>query len=575
MTNPGTTLNSAGAGKSCVSLFAGIGGFDLGFQRAGIRTVAVVEKDPSCRKLLAAKFPGAEQFDDVRTAGKHNLPPADIICGGFPCQDLSIAGKRAGLSGARSGLFYELSRIAHELQPAFLVWENVPGLLSADRGGAMLAVLVELARIGYHGGWRCLDAQYIGVAQRRRRIFGVFARVDLGVERCAEILSLQEGLRGHPAPRREAREGVAAKSGESTAGRGIGTPDVARSINSGRDGYNDGSDQMYIPDVVGALNDGAHNGGGSMDRTPTPDGSLPAVAWALQERDAKGADSSTKEGHLIPMPQGGFFDDLASPLCVKEGATYTQEGSGNFKVRNVVAFSAKDHGADATDNLSPTLRAGPHDKSHANGGVMPAVAFSGRMRGAEPAVGRPERPPHTMEDKVGTLDAVKPWNVAHFSGVRRLTPTECERLQGFPDGRPVSRTPRGIACWATRLPCRVPSGLQSAWWRTSREHNPASLQRPRRRYAIGAGDDPPAPDGIRLVGGRRQCSARPAEVFTADFRGVETTNQTGDAAMSFAVIAINLTTVVAMLIAALTIGFVAGFLYCASRTDNSSNDRDD
>jgi DNA (cytosine-5)-methyltransferase 1 len=212
------------AALRCVSIFAGIGGFDAGFGQAGIETVAIVEIDKNCRKLMAAKFPNAQQFDDARTVGKNNLPPCDIVCGGFPCQDLSVAGKRAGLAGNRSGLFYELTRITHELQPAFLVWENVPGLLSSNRGHDFLAVLTELRRIGYSGGWRTFDAQYFGVAQRRRRIFGVFARRDIGADRCAEILSLAEGVRGHPAPGREARERPAGTLNARTkGGGGLGT----------------------------------------------------------------------------------------------------------------------------------------------------------------------------------------------------------------------------------------------------------------------------------------------------------------------------------------------------------------
>lgn len=187
-----------------ISLFAGIGGFDLGFERAGFETVAVVEKDENCRKLLAAKWPKAVVLDDVCTAGKHNLPACDVITFGFPCQDLSVAGKRAGLAGGRSGLFYEATRIIDELQSAFCVFENVPGLYSSENGRDFANVLAELERIGYRGAWRCLDAQWFGVAQHRRRVFGVFSRLDSGAECAAEILSLSESLRGHPAPSREA-----------------------------------------------------------------------------------------------------------------------------------------------------------------------------------------------------------------------------------------------------------------------------------------------------------------------------------------------------------------------------------
>lgn len=153
------------------SLFAGIGGFDLGFARAGLATRWAVEIDPDCRRVLAARFPEAQLHEDVRQCGKANLEPVDVICGGFPCQDLSVAGKRAGLAGARSGLFYEMTRIVDELRPSFVVFENVPGLLSSNGGKDITAVLEEIERIRYIADLDILDAQYFGLAQRRRRLF--------------------------------------------------------------------------------------------------------------------------------------------------------------------------------------------------------------------------------------------------------------------------------------------------------------------------------------------------------------------------------------------------------------------
>ena len=188
------------------SLFAGIGGFDLGFEHAGFTVVAQVEKDINCRNLLEAKWPDAVILDDVCTAGAHNLPPCDVITFGFPCQDLSVAGKRAGLAGGRSGLFYEATRIIHELNPAYCLFENVLGLLSSSRGNDFERVLREMDRVGYSGAWRVLDAQWLGMPQRRRRVFGLFSCLDSGAERCAEILSLPESLRGHPPPGRKAEE---------------------------------------------------------------------------------------------------------------------------------------------------------------------------------------------------------------------------------------------------------------------------------------------------------------------------------------------------------------------------------
>lgn len=189
-----------------VSLFAGIGGFDLGFERAGFTVVAQVEKDKRCRELLVAKWPDAAILDDVCTAGAHNLPACDVITFGFPCQDLSVAGKRAGLAGGRSGLFYHATRIINELNPAYCLFENVPGLLTSSKGNDFRLVLTEMDRLGYSGAWRVLDAQWFGVAQRRRRLFGLFSCLDSGAERCAEILALPESLRGHPPPSRKAKE---------------------------------------------------------------------------------------------------------------------------------------------------------------------------------------------------------------------------------------------------------------------------------------------------------------------------------------------------------------------------------
>jgi DNA (cytosine-5)-methyltransferase 1 len=133
------------------SLFAGIGGFDLGFERAGMECAWQVEIDPDAQRVLRRHWPDAKLLPDVTKAGRKNLPKVDVICGGFPCQDLSVAGKRAGIKGKRSGLFYHMARITRELKPAVLVWENVPGLLSSERGRCFLEVLAEMDRIGLDG----------------------------------------------------------------------------------------------------------------------------------------------------------------------------------------------------------------------------------------------------------------------------------------------------------------------------------------------------------------------------------------------------------------------------------------
>ena len=176
------------------SLFSGIGGFDLGFQWAGIKTIWDVEIEPYCQKVLTKNFPDTEIFSDVKevhgqmahaeskqggrlqqpgvpahtgTSCKRCLPTVDIISGGFPCQDISVAGKQAGITGARSGLWSEFHRIIGELRPRFAVIENVPNLarLGLDR------VLADLASIGYDAEWTIISAADVGAPHLRKRIW--------------------------------------------------------------------------------------------------------------------------------------------------------------------------------------------------------------------------------------------------------------------------------------------------------------------------------------------------------------------------------------------------------------------
>lgn len=154
------------AGQLAVlDLFSGIGGFSLGLERTGgFRTVAFCEIDPFCRRVLAKHWPEVPCYEDVRTLTADTLArdgiTVDVICGGFPCQDLSFAGKRAGLEGDRSGLWGEYARIIREVRPQFVIVENVPGLLSLGLGD----VLGDLAAGGYDAVWDCIPA-----AARRSR----------------------------------------------------------------------------------------------------------------------------------------------------------------------------------------------------------------------------------------------------------------------------------------------------------------------------------------------------------------------------------------------------------------------
>jgi DNA (cytosine-5)-methyltransferase 1 len=149
------------------SLFAGIGGFDLGFERAGFKTIWQVEINPYCQKVLAKNFPEAKRYGDIRECGRGNLVPVDVICGGFPCQDISNAGLRAGIDGERSGLWGEMHRIIGELRPRFALVENVAALLGRGFG----RVLGDLAEIGYDAEWEVISAADVGAPHLRERVW--------------------------------------------------------------------------------------------------------------------------------------------------------------------------------------------------------------------------------------------------------------------------------------------------------------------------------------------------------------------------------------------------------------------
>lgn len=167
-----------GANMTFGSLFAGIGGFDLAFERAGMECRWQVEIDNHAIKVLMRHWPNVQRFRDVRACGKCNLEPVDVICAGFPCQGLSAIGKHAGLADTRSGLWYELERIISEMLPSYVVIENVPGLLSSNGGADIQLIIDSLTQIGYVVDIDIKNAQEFGVAQHRRRVFLVCVRLD-------------------------------------------------------------------------------------------------------------------------------------------------------------------------------------------------------------------------------------------------------------------------------------------------------------------------------------------------------------------------------------------------------------
>lgn len=148
------------------SLFTGIGAFDLAFERRGVKTKWQVEINSYCRKVLAQHFPDAQRFEDVTKCDRHNLKKVDILSGGFPCQDISTAGKGRGLQGERSGLWKEMLRIICELRPRYIIVENVSALL--DRGFS--TVLRDLATAGFNAEWSVFRASDFGLPHKRERL---------------------------------------------------------------------------------------------------------------------------------------------------------------------------------------------------------------------------------------------------------------------------------------------------------------------------------------------------------------------------------------------------------------------
>lgn len=148
------------------SLFSGVGGFELGLERAGFTTRWQVEIDPYARAVLRKHWPDVPKYEDVRSVGAHNLERVDAICGGFPCQDISNAGKRAGIDGERSGLWSEFARIIGELRPRYAIVENVAALLVRGVG----RVCGDLADIGYDAEWKVVSAANVGTLHQRKRV---------------------------------------------------------------------------------------------------------------------------------------------------------------------------------------------------------------------------------------------------------------------------------------------------------------------------------------------------------------------------------------------------------------------
>ena len=216
-----------------LSLFSGVGGFDIGLENAGMKTVFQCEIDKHCQSVLDRHWPDIPQWGDITTlTGEYILslaPVIDVVAWGSPCQDLSVAGKRAGLKGSKSELFHEGIRIIRELRkatnnvyPRISIWENVQGALNSNAGADFGVILDQMAETGaLVQEWRVLDAQYFGVPQRRRRVFLVSVFDSATATRCPDpLLPLCKGVLWNSAASPTSRQEPARTITESVASRG-------------------------------------------------------------------------------------------------------------------------------------------------------------------------------------------------------------------------------------------------------------------------------------------------------------------------------------------------------------------
>jgi DNA (cytosine-5)-methyltransferase 1 len=270
------------------SLFSGVGGFDLALEWCGVDVRWQIERDKDCLAVLTKHWPTVRRVTDIHAVayGRHRnrvkhglmLEPVDVLVGGFPCQDLSVAGKREGLGGARSGLFFAFMRMVRLLKPPVVIVENVPGLLSSRRGRDFHTVLATLAQLGFFWAYRVLDSQFFGVAQRRRRVFIVGCHRTSGLDPRAILFESVGGERHSPA-RRAARADVAPclESGTNRTG-GIRPPgstvDTAESLIVGPlGGGNDGIGRRTEddPNLVYPLSSDCASGRSGTADTPSAD----------------------------------------------------------------------------------------------------------------------------------------------------------------------------------------------------------------------------------------------------------------------------------------------------------------
>ena len=388
-----------------LSLCSGIEAATVAWHPLGWEAVAYSEIERFPSEVLAHHYPNTPNLGDMTKFKEWtNVSDVDLLVGGTPCQSFSVAGLRKGLDDPRGNLMLTYLAIADKYRPTWLVWENVPGVLSSNGGRDFGAFLGMLGQLGYGFAYRVLDAQYFGVAQRRRRVFVVGYLGDWRA--AAAVLFERHSLQGHPAPSREKRQAIAAST---------------------------------IPSVAGSLD--TECGGGKLTHQSVANGHIVPAKPQWWDGGDLAATITTKSDDQR-MPDKANAQLVMQPVYEMHGqdsrvrdlgetcSTVTSKwgtGGGNVPVALQPAYGIPgnwigrkpENGGNATEpmyDVAPCLtKADQH-------GVAQPIAFSGQMSN-----------PQTDVDMTQTLQAKNPMAVMQSMAVRRLTPVECERLQGFPD----------------------------------------------------------------------------------------------------------------------------------------------
>lgn len=449
------------------SVCSGIEAASVAWEPIGMKPLWFSEIEPFPSAVLAVHWPQVDNLGDMTKLAAAvragDVPAPDLLVGGTPCQAFSVAGLRGGLSDERGQLTLSYVELADSIdekreqngeQPAIIVWENVLGVLSSKDNafGCFLAGLAgeseelkptgeKWTNVGYVSGskrtiaWRILDAQYFGVAQRRRRVFVVAsARTDI----CpAEILFEFESVCGDIAPCGETEKEITGTlTARTHGGGGLGTDFECNGgvVPVGLDAENYPANSELCRDVVAAL---TKNGVGATgaDDNQAQAGHLIAGAFRMAAfgeyvddetaSTVKARDYKDATDLAVMSVHGTQDPDVNHELAHTLGRNHGQENA-------CIAFSCKDYGADVTENLSPTLRAGNSSNSNQNSGQPPAICIQGAVVGRNDNAGPQGK--GFQEDLAYTQNARAEADVVQCGmQVRRLTPVECERLQGFPD----------------------------------------------------------------------------------------------------------------------------------------------